>query len=461
MTTVAASKARSTPVVVPPHLVNAVIMAAMIATFWLLFTHIHRFSASLDALVFVEPGEAFITASRIGASLVLLLILKEILVALRAFHTLVKPALPPAHLDPVNAPSVSVIVPAFNEAQTIRQTLKSLAALDYPKFDIVVVDDGSSDNTLAIAREFAETQSKVAIRVLTQPNRGKWKALNEGIRNSTGDLVLCIDADSSLSRDALRRMAPHFSDREVGAVSGQVQVRNQINLVTRLQALEYLVANGSARTAQSGSGSVLIVPGPIGLFRRATLDKINEMYFAESSGEGPFSPHTFAEDFELSVMICAMGAKVVYEPEAKAFTRAPETLGTLLNQRYRWLRGSMQVGRRYRDGNWPKQKERPATRWWMTITTIGDLYVVPVASLLLLASIVWTLMIGDVKDVFLLWMMVWVFHALAALLFVRVHGENPMLCLLSPLQTIYGSILVTGVWTHAVIDHLFGRSMRW
>lgn len=461
------ANAATAPEIFSDRLIYALLMATIIAIGWLLFTQIHQFSASLDVLVSKEPSESFITISRIGASLVILLMLKEMVVALRAFGTLVEPVAPTAPFDRASAPLVSVIVPAFNEVASIETTLDSLASLDYPRLEIVVVDDGSHDGTLAAARRFADAETRVPITVLTQRNSGKWKALNEGIAASKGELILCVDADSAINRDALLHMVPHFADPSVGAVSGQVQVRNQVNLLTRLQALEYLVANGSARTAQSSNGCVLIVPGPIGLFRRSTLSEVSQTFFAEgggrgtSSGAGPFSPHTFAEDFELSVMICALGGKIVYEPHAKSLTRAPELIGTLLNQRYRWLRGSMQVGDRYRSGQWDKLSSSRPMRWWMALVTIGDLYIVPLAGLLLLATIVWTLIIGDLRNVLLLWALVWAIHMCAAAMFIRSHGERMSLCLLSPVQTLYGTVLLTGVWTHAVIDHVTGRAMKW
>src|SRR5262249_48951131 len=156
-------------------------------------------------------------------------------------------------------------------------------------------------------------------------------------------------ADSRFSRDALKLLAPHMRDTRITAVCGQVTVRNRVNMITKLQALEYVIANGGLRTAQSHLGSVVVVPGPIGLYRRSNLEKI-----ARLSGKipnrlnagdiaGPFSDETFAEDFQLSLTTLALNGRIVYEPRAIAYTRAPENILSLIDQRYRWLRGSMQV----------------------------------------------------------------------------------------------------------------------
>ncbi len=448
-------------------------MAAMIGSFVLLLTQIIGFSASLDTLTDTMRSDWFIFVSRFGASLVVILVLKEVLVAFLAFAEVSKTfgrtekdmeALPATE----SASSVSIIVPAFNEEETIAGTLQSLLAIDFPDFDIVVVDDGSNDRTLERAQAIAAT-SAGRVSVLTQSNQGKWSALNRGIENSKGELVFCIDSDSVLAPDVLMRMVPHFADPEVAAVSGQVAVRNRETMIARLQALEYLVANGSMRTAQSGSGCVLIVPGPIGLFRRSVLKKVQQTFFGEgtssttarSKGPGPFSPHTFAEDFELSVMICVLGGRIVYEPRAKAFTRVPDSQQALLNQRYRWLRGSMQVSSRFRSENWGTLTKRATLGYWIRLATILELYIVPFASLLLMGATLWALTLGELNNMLTLWLLVLAVHVCASIMFVRVHGESLSLALLTPLQTIYGAFLITGVWTHAIADHFMRREMKW
>jgi cellulose synthase/poly-beta-1,6-N-acetylglucosamine synthase-like glycosyltransferase len=449
------------------RLVYPALMAAIIALCIFLFAEITTFSASLDALAAKEPGESFITLSRLGASLVIVLLLKEVLVAMKGFGGLSQPAVDAPRLDLAEAPLVSVVVPAFNERTAIADTLQSISNIDYPRIEIVLVNDGSTDDTLAEAQRFAERTPNVNIKILSQPNAGKWAALNHGIRQSEGELILCVDADSNVATDALRYMVPHFSDPNVCAVSGQVQIRNQVNLLTGLQALEYLVANGSARTAQSSNGCVLIVPGPLGLFRRSALEQVSRTYFAEgggngtSEGTGPFSRHTFAEDFELSVMLCALGGRIVYEPKAVSRTRAPATTRALLNQRYRWLRGSMQVTSRYYSEAWGRRSTNIALRWWMALVSVGDLYVVPMAGLLLLATLVWTFIVGDLQSILVLWVLVWAIQACTAVMFIRSHGERMRLGLLAPLQGIYSAVLLTGVWTHAFLDHATSRPMKW
>src|SRR5262245_53752940 len=173
---------------------------------------------------------------------------------------------------PVLWPPVSVLVPAYNECGRIADTLRSILALDYPSFEVLVVDDGSEDETLAVATEIASRDRRV--RVFRKPNGGKSSALNTGFRESIGALDLCVDADSQLEPNALRRMVGLLEDPDIGVVAGQVRVRNRSTLVSKLQALEYALMNGMPRLAQSNFSQVLIAPGPIAMFRRDILLEI-------------------------------------------------------------------------------------------------------------------------------------------------------------------------------------------
>ncbi len=164
--------------------------------------------------------------------------------------------------------------------ECIEAALGSLLALDYPAYEIVMVDDGSPDRTLELARPFAgphrTAHGSCELRVFTKPNGGKWSAHNFGLQaRPWRALILCIDADSRRDPLSLRRLVRRLDNPQVAAVAGQIRVRNREGLLTRLQALEYVIANGTYRLAQSATGTVMVVPGPIGLFRRDVLDEVN------------------------------------------------------------------------------------------------------------------------------------------------------------------------------------------
>jgi len=232
---------------------------------------------------------------------------------------------------PVYQPRISIIVPAYNEELEIESALESHLALEYPHVEIVVVDDGSMDRTAELVQPFVHPDPEDGVYLHTIENSGKGDALNYGIEKSTGDLILCVDADSRLDSDALWYAVRHFQDPRVGAVAGNVKVINRRGLLPNLQGLEYIVGQNLLRRLQSMFNMVNIVPGPFGLFRRETLESV-----------GGYDEDTFAEDCDLTLKILAAGWKIDYELNAIARTEAPEELGPFIRQRYRWTRGTLQ-----------------------------------------------------------------------------------------------------------------------
>lgn len=239
------------------------------------------------------------------------------------------------------APFVSVIIPVFNEEKVIKQTVNSLLQLNYENYEIIIVNDGSTDNTKSVAESLVGVHqgvlNQIKISLINQPNGGKARALNTGIQYSKADFVLCMDGDSQLSPDALKSAARHFADTKIGAVAGNVKVLNRRKFLTDLQALEYIEGLNMARSAQSFIRLVNIIPGPIGLFRKKAIEEA-----------GFYSSDTFAEDADLTVKIIASGWKIYYEPNSVSFTEAPATLQQLLKQRYRWTRGILQSLRKHK-----------------------------------------------------------------------------------------------------------------
>ncbi|MBU1702246.1 MAG: glycosyltransferase family 2 protein [Candidatus Eisenbacteria bacterium] len=233
---------------------------------------------------------------------------------------------------PESTPGVSIIVPAFNEGAGIEAAIRSLLELDYPTYEIIVVDDGSTDDTYQRAQSMEGRYSGVRIRVLHKRNGGKASALNLGIAAADEELILCVDGDSKLAPGSLRSAMIHFADPDVGAVAGNVKVVNRRNMITRLQALEYIEGLNMVRRAQAFFRSVNIIPGPFGIFRRRVI--------LEAGG---YTTDTFAEDCDITLKILERGWKIRYEPHAIAFTEAPENMQDLIKQRYRWTRGVLQA----------------------------------------------------------------------------------------------------------------------
>ena len=232
---------------------------------------------------------------------------------------------------------VSVLVPAFNESVCIQSSIRSLAGLEYPNLEIVVIDDGSTDDTYWQAVEEAKRTPGVEVRVVSQANGGKASALNRGLREARGEFVMCVDGDSKVAPASLRHGMRHFADPHVVAVAGNVKVVNRRNLLTWLQALEYVEGLNLMRSAQAFFRTVNIVPGPLGIFRRQAV-----------LAAGGYSTATFAEDCDLTLQLLGGGWKIKYEPRTIAYTEAPEQLHALLKQRYRWTRGILQALRKHR-----------------------------------------------------------------------------------------------------------------
>ncbi len=238
-------------------------------------------------------------------------------------------------------PFVSIIVPVFNEAPVIRGSINSLLKLDYSNYEIIIVNDGSTDNTREVAESMVGYRkgrlSEIKVSLINQPNGGKSRALNAGIKHSNAEIILCMDGDSQLSPEAVKLAVRHFENPEIGAVAGNVKVLNRRQFLTDLQALEYIEGLNMARSAQSFIRLVNIIPGPIGLFRRKAL-----------VDSGYYSNDTFAEDADLTLKILANGWKIYYEPASVSYTEAPASLQQLLKQRYRWTRGIIQSIRKHK-----------------------------------------------------------------------------------------------------------------
>jgi len=235
--------------------------------------------------------------------------------------------------DIVFTPSVTILVPAHNEGSSIEAAIQSLLEVVYPDLEILVINDGSTDNTFECASKWAGNYRNASVRVIdTGVNVGKAEALNIGLKNTSREIVVVMDADSRLEPQSILKGVTHFINPEVVAVAGNVKIINRVNLVTKLQTLEYLLGLNLVRRAQGYFQCVNIIPGPMGFFRREVLLEL-----------GGYDSDTYAEDCDLTLKMLARGMRVNYEPEAISWTECPENLTGLITQRYRWTRGILQA----------------------------------------------------------------------------------------------------------------------
>ena len=228
----------------------------------------------------------------------------------------------------------AVVVPAYNEEKVIVDSVQALLLSDRTDFEIIVVDDGSKDNTASLIKERFAGQPRVSL--LTKDNGGKAQALNYAIERIAADVVVCIDADTRLAPDALSKLVRHFTDPNVGAVAGVVTVGNTPNLLTRFQALEYVAAQNLDRRALELANGIGVVPGAIGAWRREALEDV-----------GGYSSDTLAEDADVTIKLQRYGWRIVHDDEAVAMTEAPQTLSDFRKQRFRWMYGTLQVAAKH------------------------------------------------------------------------------------------------------------------
>jgi poly-beta-1,6-N-acetyl-D-glucosamine synthase len=364
---------------------------------------------------------------------------------------------------------VSIIIPAHNEENCIEGTLQSLMRIDYPDLEILLVDDGSTDHTYDKSLPFAGIHDNKIIKIFRKPQGGKASALNLAFRYCTGEYIVCMDADSQLAPDSIRMLLRRFVHDNIGACAGQVVVRNRCNLLTHLQALEYMLMNGTARMFQSYFSSVLIAPGPLTMFRRRVLQELYDRWGSGDRSErlqygkvlGPWESDTFAEDTKLSLSILASGADIVYEPAALCFTSAPTYVQRLLHQRYRWNRGNIQAARRIWQRWCQTPYERPNLGIWLVVFVIESILwsLLDIVGLIMFLLLIITL--GGFGPAYM-WYLLLLLVDMNAAAFCATNSYHSYgtVILLPIYRTYFGIILQVNV-LFSLFDEFKGRRMSW
>ena len=233
-------------------------------------------------------------------------------------------------------PTVSVVIAAYNESKVINKTIATLLLSTYPNIEIIVVDDGSKDNTAAAVSALHSGDSRIT--VLSKENGGKASALNLGIRQCAGEIVVALDADTVFNPETIGRLVRHFADSSIGAVSGNVKVGNRNNPLTIWQAVEYITSQNFDRRSFDLLNCITVVPGAVGAWRRDAIVLA-----------GMYSSQTLAEDTDLTMKVRKLGYRIVTDNSALAYTEAPDTLRDLAKQRFRWAYGTLQCLWKHRD----------------------------------------------------------------------------------------------------------------
>ena len=230
-------------------------------------------------------------------------------------------------IDP--ARFVSVLIPCFNEARVIEQTVWRVLASEQTSLEVIVIDDGSKDGTADVVASAFSDEPRV--RLLRLVNGGKARALNQGLTLARGEVIIALDADTQFEPLTIARLARWFAEPRLGAVAGNAKVGNRVNLMTKWQALEYVTAQNLERRALSVADAITVVPGAVGAWRMTALQAV-----------GGYPPETLAEDQDLTIAVQRAGWRVIYDQDAVAWTEAPERARGLMKQRFRWAFGTLQ-----------------------------------------------------------------------------------------------------------------------
>jgi len=258
-------------------------------------------------------------------------------------------------------PFVSILIPAWNEQETIEKTVDSIMASNYKDFEVIVIDDGSKDNTFKIAKSLEKKYSR--LKVLHKENGGKASALNLGIEKAKGDFVFTMDADTYAHPDSMKKMVRYFKDEKVMCVSPAMLVYKPKSIFQRIQQAEYLLGL-FLRKAFSALDSIFVTPGAFSAYRKEFFKK-----------HGGYEVGNITEDLELALRIQYEGYRIENCPDASAWTIAPAGFKESLLQRRRWYHGWMKNLWKYRKIFGAKY---------------GDLgsFVIPIAGLNILFSVV-------------------------------------------------------------------------
>jgi cellulose synthase/poly-beta-1,6-N-acetylglucosamine synthase-like glycosyltransferase/peptidoglycan/xylan/chitin deacetylase (PgdA/CDA1 family) len=347
-------------------------------------------------------------------------------------------------LEEVQTPPASIVVPAFNEAVGIERTVRSLADSDYPEFEVVVVDDGSTDGT----GELVDKLGLQRVSVVRQPNSGKPAALNRGIEEARHDIVVMVDADTVFERTTLRHLVQPFSSPEVGAISGNTKVGNRRRLLGRWQHIEYVMGFNLDRRLFDVLRCMPTVPGAVGAFRRQALTDV-----------GGVSGATLAEDTDLTLAIGRAGWRVVYAEDARAWTEAPATLRQLWRQRYRWCYGTLQAVWKHRAALWRPGEGRIGRRG-LPYLVLFQIALPLLAPLIDLFSIYGLLFLNPV-GVAGFWAVFTTLQLLLGWYAFRLDRESPWVLWAMPLQQLVYRQLMYLVVVESALTALRGTRLHW
>ena len=342
-------------------------------------------------------------------------------------------------------PSVSILIPAYNEEKVLGKAIETaLEASYHNNKEIIVIDDGSTDRTYEVAEGFCNR----GVRVIHRPNGGKSVALNHGLLFARGEIIIMVDADSLVGKNTLIELVQPFKDTEVASVAGNIKVLNRMNWLTRCQALEYIANINVYRRALDVFGSVTVVPGSLGAYRREVLE-----------GSGFYDPDTLVEDFDVTIKALKTGKVVQSSSSAIAYTEAPQTLGGFIKQRLRWYRGNFQAVWKHRDAAF-NARYGFLQKLAFPFLVVSMLFT-PFAGLVVLASAAIAILNGTGLMLVPIFIYFCLLQLLLSLLAIELDGEDKKLALYTPFFIFGYRQICDFTMIKGFIDVLFRRRLKW
>jgi peptidoglycan-N-acetylglucosamine deacetylase len=351
----------------------------------------------------------------------------------------------------VNNPlKVTAIIPCYNEGLTLENAAKSMMASSYKNLEVIVVSDGSTDDTNKIGRRLA-AQYGPRLVFLEKPNGGKASALNLGIKHASGEIIICMDADSVFAKDTVAHMASSFKDPHVVGVGGNIKVSNSVNFWTRSQRIEWVNGVSLQERAFSELGCLQVITGAVGAFRKSALKAV-----------GGYSSDTIVEDMDLTISLYRLkGAKVIFNNNAVAKTESPESFHDFYKQRYRWTYGRYEVLKKH---NYMMFNPEYGV---MGMFGLPYYLVTPVMNLATAVLFLFVIIVAAMKSqliIIAIYIGIAAFvAALAGLYAVYIdgHNDNYKVALYGVIQNLWFMYVIGYIDTKAWFDHLIEKRTKW
>lgn len=385
-----------------------------------------------------------------SAAISVLITIILILVILRVFFVLLLFALSPnkkVTSGPKWYSSVSVLVPAYNEEENIASTLRSVLKSDHPIREVIVIDDGSTDNTVQVVRRVQRKYEK-KIRLIQIPNGGKANALNIGLDLARSKVIIALDADTIFTKNTVSHLVKHFINKKVGAVAGKVCVVRPLSILGAFQGIEYTIGQNIEKKSFSNINAVGIIPGPVGAWRKS-----------EVRACGGYSNNTLVEDQDLTLAILKRGKKVIYEPEAIVYTETPHTVKSFIKQRFRWIFGTMQCFWKYKSELF--RNKHPSMGWIILPNIILYNTLVPLFSPVIDIIAIMAIFSGNWIEVAVAYGLFTLFDLIYAYIGFWGEKKNRYLLLIVPFQRLYYRQILYFVIIKGIIKAIEGTAAFW